>query len=89
MAAAKGEGEAEAALNLLLRSAKTVSGSGRLFAIYERDDICRFIELTGRGGEPVPKHSYNVDSFPWGDRRGRLNGHLVLALFPLPEIKKP
>jgi len=46
MAAAKGEGEAEAhkkkkettvALNLLLRSANTVSLSGRLFAIYEKE----------------------------------------------------
>jgi hypothetical protein len=27
--------------------------------------------------------------FPWGDRRGRVNGHLVVLPRPVPEIKKP
>jgi hypothetical protein len=53
-----------AALNLLLRSANTVSRVAYSRSMREKDEICRFIELIGSGeertgGKPARKHSYN------------------------------
>ena len=65
-------------------------------SMRKKDEICRFIESI-RGVDRRADEGLFLSSLtnirtcrlPWGDRRGRLNGHLVLLPLPLPETKRP